>query len=566
MSRKRTIFPIATAIRKTLVGYNLAKFRGDLSAGMIVSLMALPLAMALAIAVGLPPQHGIYTAIIAGIAIALLGGSATQVSGPTAAFVVIVAPIVAKFGLHGIIWCQIFAGIMLLLMGTARFGRYINYVPYPVTTGFTAGIAVVIATLALNDFLGLGIKHLDGEYIEKVITIIKNLPAFNPFEFAVGLITLLTIIFFHKITRVIPSAIAGIALGSMLAYILKLYGFPITIIEDRFSYVASNGIMQNGIPPYLPQFHWPSEETDSVFRIPNYSEFKTLFVPSMVIAILAALESLLSATVADSITRTKHNPNAELNAVGIGNILSGLASGIPATGAIARTTVNIYGGAKTPLAAVFHSVFIMAFVILLTPLLNHIPMTALAALLLYTAYRMSHADQFIRIIKIAPVNDTLILLCCFTLTVFIDMIAGVTVGIVLASLLFMKHISKLTKMHLLPLTSSTSEIIETPDRYSPRTMVFKIEGPLFFGTVEKFHIKYNFIHDHVNRLVIDLEQVPLIDMSGMVAMKSLLIGIAKEGREIIICGKKEIIDQILKKIKGSSAESIKTATTIAEVI
>jgi SulP family sulfate permease len=566
MSRNRSIFPIATALRKTMLSYNLNKFQGDLSAGLIVSLMALPLAMALAIAVNLPPQHGIYTAIVAGITIALLGGSTTQVSGPTAAFIVIVAPIVAKFGLHGIIWCQIFAGILLIAMGTARLGRYINYVPYPVTTGFTAGIAVVIATLALNDFLGLNIKNLEGDYIEKVSTIIKNLTAFNPFEFGIGLISLLTILFFHRLTRIVPSAIAGIVIGSILAYLLEMYGINIAIINDRFSYMDNNGAMLKGIPPYLPQFHWPSDEVHSLLKIPDYHEFKALLAPSMVIAILAALESLLSATVADSITRTKHNPNAELNAVGIGNIMSGLVAGIPATGAIARTTANIYGGAKTPLAAVFHSLLIMAFVLLLTPLLNLIPMSSLAALLLYTAYRMSHVDQFIRILKIAHSNDIIILLSCFTLTVLTDMVIGVTVGIVLASLLFMKHISKLTKMHLSPLSESSIELNVTPDFDHTRTMIFKIEGPLFFGTVEKFQLKYNFIHDHINKLVIDMEDVPLIDMSGMVAMKYMLINIAKEDREIIICGKKEITDQILKKIKGTAAESIKTVASIAEII
>ena len=545
---QRSTIPLATALRTSLRGYNFAIFRQDAVAGLIVSLLALPLAMALAIAVGLPPQHGIYTAIVAGTAAAIFGGSITQVSGPTAAFVVIVAPIVAEHGLHGIIWCSIMAGCMLIVMGTARFGRYINFVPYPVTTGFTAGIAVVIATLSLNDFFGLNLPPLKGEYIDKAATLLRSLPAFNPYELSVGMVTLLLIFFFGRITRAIPTTVVGIAAGTLLAYLMTRYGIEIATIGSRFTYDIGQGL-QHGIPPFPPQFHWPTFVPGELLTIPDYIELKTLLVPAMVIAALAALESLLSATVADSMAGTRHDPNAELNGIGIANILSGLVAGIPATGAIARTAANVHSGAKTPIASVIHALLIMLYVLLLAPWIAYIPMASLAALLLVTAYRMSHIKQFIRTIKIAPTSDTLVLLTCFLLTVFVDMVAGVSVGIVLASLLFMKRISELTEFNLDTGEFADRTGISLPDN----VMIYRIDGPLFFGTVEKAFDRYRFVHDHIDTLIIDMEHVPLIDMTGLVAMKSMLSGIAREGRQVIVCGRKDVTRRILQKIDDSPA-------------
>lgn len=284
----------------------------------------------------------------------------------------------------------------------------------------------------------------------------------------------------------------------------------------------------------------------------------------MVIAVLAALESLLSATVADSMAGTKHNPNAELNGIGIANILSGLASGMPATGAIARTAANIHSGAKTPVASIIHALLIMCYVLLLASLIGYIPMASLAALLLVTAYRMSHYKQFIRTIRIAPASDTAVLLTCFGLTVFVDMVAGVSVGIVLASLLFMKRISELTEFTLDggSMESNSSSIV-LPDN----VMIYHINGPLFFGTVEKAFERYRFVHDHVDRLIIDMERVPLIDMTGLVAMKSMLSGIAREGREVHLCGKEDILKRILNKISDHPARAhVKTANSVQEAI
>jgi len=560
MHSQRHLFPLATAMRVSMRKYNLMIFKQDFIAGLVVSLIALPLSMALSIAVGLPPENGIYTAIIAGIAAALLGGSSTQVSGPTAAFVVIVAPIVAKYGLHGIIWCQIFAGIILIILGSARLGRYINYVPYPVTTGFTAGIGLVIATLALNDFFGLGIPKLQGDYIEKLTLLASNMANFNPYEFMVGLASLLVIIFFGKVTGKIPSQIVGIAFGTLVAWIMSKYGHDVATIGSRFSYEIA-GVKFQGIPPYPPIFHLPTFNAGELFSFPDYNEFKILLVPSLVIAALGALESLLSATVADSMAGTKHNPNSELNGIGIANILSGLASGIPATGAIARTSVNIHSGAKTPIAAIIHALFILVYVLLFVPLINYIPMAALAALMIHTAYKMAHVKQFVHSVKTAPRSDAIVLLTCFILTTFIDMVAGVSVGIVLASLLFMQKISSLTQVELSHKGNSTHHL-HLPDN----VMVYKINGALFFGTVEKAFEDYNFVHDHVEKLIIDMENVPMIDMTGMVALSAMLKAIAREGRQIVLCGTNEITSSIISQLSASTSSCVKTSASLKEAI
>jgi SulP family sulfate permease len=539
-------FPLSTALKKTLKGYNFNTFTHDLLAALVVSLLALPLCMALSIAVGLPPQHGIYTAIVAGTIVPLLGGSVSQVSGPTAAFVVILAPIVSELGLRGIIWCSIIAGILLIIFGFMRLGRLINYVPYPVTTGFTAGIAVVLATLSLNDFLGLGIEHLQGSYIEKATQIIMHLPNININEFAVGSITLLLLFFSGKVIK-LPSALVAMIFGTALAVLLLHFGFDIQTIGSRFSYMAHDGSVIAGIPPYPPSFSLPNFTGDGVFAIPDLAEFRRLLFPSIAIAILAALESLLSATVADSMAHTKHDPNAELTAIGIGNIFSALASGIPATGAIARTATAINNGAQTPLASSMHALLIMVYVLLLAPYISYVPMAALAALLIHTAYSMSHHKQFINTIKIAHKSDVIVLLICFILTVFVDMVAGVGVGMICAAFLLINRVTELTDIKL-----DTNGENSISKNIPENTIVYRIRGPLFFGTVEKVFNKYNFTHDYINIFIIDISDVPFIDMSGLIAMKSMLNSIASEKRVVhVICNIPEVSEVIKKHIAGA---------------
>ncbi len=545
MPAKQRPFPLATALLSTLRTYNLQTLRADVVAGLIVSLIALPLAMALSIAVGLPPEHGLYTAIVAGIVAAVFGGSTTQVSGPTAAFVVIVAPIVAKFGLHGLIWCQIMAGAALIAAGMLRLGKFVNYVPYPVVTGFTAGIAVTIGTLALNDFFGLGLGQLEGHYIDKLAAITAQLPHFRWPDLAVGLVTLAGLTFTPRLFPRLPAAVVGISLGMGCAWVLQQSGFAVDTLLSRFSYTDAAGQTQAGIPPYAPSLHLPGD--GKLFAIPDYAEFKNLVMPALVIAALAALESLLSATVADGIARTRHDPNAELNGIGLANIFSGLAAGIPATGAIARTAANIQAGAKSPLSSVFHAVFLLLYVLTLAPYISHIPMAALAALLLGVAWRMSHAPQFMMILRLAPRSDSVVLMTCFLLTVFIDMVAGITVGMVMASLLFMRRVAVLTDISV-----HTSD---SDDNLPPHVLVYRIDGPLFFGTIGKTLESSLAAPQTTDRkIVVDLTHVPMIDMTGMMAMTVFLSSLAADGRDITVCGKTHVTDKILLKLRGSPAE------------
>ena len=427
--------PFATALRDTLPSYNWDTFRHDLTAGFIVSLIALPLSMALSIAVGLPPQNGLYTAIVAGIAGALFGGSPTQVSGPTAAFVVIIAPIVTDLGLQGLIWCQLLAGLFLILLGVLHLGRFIHHIPHAVVTGFTTGIAVTIALLALNDFLGLGIKDLHGHFIEKVITLLHNADHFQFSSFAVGGVTLATLFLFPRITQRLPSPIIAVVLGALLAWAFTKGGVSVETLATRFSFTAPDGSVHGGVPPYPPVFHWPGSP-DSAFGTLSYDKLKNLLGPALLIAALAALESLLSARIADKMAHTHHDPDSELTGIGLANIFSASVLGIPATGAIARTATNIHSGGKTPVAAILHALFVLVYIVTLAPIISHIPMAALAALLLATAYRMSHLHEFVAILKTAPRDEILVMVVCFLLTVFIDMVVGVSAGIALSVMIF----------------------------------------------------------------------------------------------------------------------------------
>ena len=547
--------PLATALQESLEnGYSFRTFMHDLGAAVVVSLVALPLAMALSIAIGLPPQYGIYTAIVAGILTPLLGGSIMQVSGPTAAFVVILAPIVAEFGLRGIIIAELMAGLILVLLAWAKLGRFISFVPYPVTTGFTSGIAVVIATLSLNDLLGLGIPQLEGSYVEKLGTLLQYLPNLHWPDVVVGLASL-TVMFTGKyITRRVPSAVLGIGVGTLLSYLFSQINMGVATINSRFDFQIDEGLFSMAL---VPKFHWFSPE--EIFAWPQYSELTVLFMPAVAIAALAALESLLSATVADGMARTRHKPNAELWAIGISNIASAFASGVPATGAIARTTTNIKSGARTPIASSLHGVLILLYVGLFPKWIGYLPMASLAALLMLTAYNMSHYQQFIRILRIAHKQDVAVLLVCFGLTVFVDMVAGVTVGILLAALLFIQRVSAMAESSIEESTNDAGE------KLPANVMLYHMSGPLFFATVERTLDRTAFLRSRIDTLIIDMLQVPLIDMSGLVGVKNLLTSDVLTGKRIILCAKQDILSKILQKMAGEGV-IVETATSVDEAI
>ncbi len=412
--------PIATALIDSLKeGYGGGVLRADLAAGAVVALLALPLSMALSVAVGLPPQNGLYTAIAAGIVAGLCGGARFQVSGPTAAFVAILAPIVAQYGADGLVWCQLMAGGILVALGVFRLGRFIAHVPYAVTTGFTAGIAVVIATLSLNDFLGLHIAHPGDHYWEKAGNILSSLPGLTPAEAVVGIVSLGVMIVFPRFTKAVPAPVVGIAAGVALSMIAAHQGLPVDTIASRFP---------PGIPARLPAFH-----------LPEVMNIAPLIIPAITVALLAALESLLSATVADNIARTRHDPDAELVGIGLGNFAAGMFAGIPATGALARTAANIHAGARTPLASVYHALFLLVFMIALAPYISQIPMAALAALLLSTAWRMAHIHLVRDIVRAGNREDTVMMAATFVLTVAFDMVIGVGAGLALAWLFHLRR-------------------------------------------------------------------------------------------------------------------------------
>ncbi|MBL0319450.1 MAG: STAS domain-containing protein [Alphaproteobacteria bacterium] len=565
MTARQNQFPLATAMRESFKkGYGFKKLRKDCLAGLVVSLVALPLAMALSIAVGLPPQHGLYTAIVAGFVAALLGGSMNNVSGPTAAFVVIVAPIVAEHGLHGLVWCQIMAGLMLLIMGFMGLGRYIHYVPYSVTTGFTAGIAIVIATLGLNDFLGLGLKTLQGDYLDKAFMIISHLPDFNPYELTVGCLSLIFMMLTNRLVPKLPAPIFGIILGTALAYALESMGHPVATIASRFTFTDVTGI-HHGISNAPPLFYSPTLEGGHLLSLPFFDEWKILLMPALVVALLSALESLLTGTVADQMAGTRLNPNSELNGIGVANILTAFVGGIPATGAIARTVTGINAGAQSPIAAIIHAVLMLTYVICLAPLINHVPMAALSALLMVTAYRMSHIKEIINAFKQHRDSDLIVLLTCLLLTVFVDMVAGVVVGFLMASLLFMRRIANITTVELEQgiCEDEEGETIQLPQH----VMLFKIDGPLFFGTVEKAFDRYQFIHDHIKTVIIDLERVPLIDLTGIVSLKSMLKKMIGDGKKVIICGNSTLTENMMKKvITPEMASHIRVAETVEDAL
>lgn len=535
--------PLATALIDTLQNkYSRTSLQKDLVAGLIVALVALPLAMALSIAVGLPPQNGLYTAIVAGFVAALAGGSKTQVSGPTAAFVVIVAPIVADFGMRGIVWCQILAGVFLLALGIARLGKIITYVPYSVTTGFTAGIAVVIGTIAVNDFIGVSGTSA-GHWPHKVAVLLENLPQFSFSAFGIGLFALAVMTGLPRLTRKLPSAIVGIVLATLAAYGLMRAGISVETIGTRFHYMDAQGVMQGGIPPVAPSLHLPGLSQDKIFAWPSFSELSSWFVPSLVIALLAGLESLLSATVADSMAGTRHDPNAELNGIGLANIFSGLFLGIPATGAIARTATNVNAGAVSPVAAMAHAVLLLIFMLLLAPMISYIPMAALSALLLMTAWRMSHAKQFVHLLRSAPKSDIAVALVCFAMTVMIDMVAGVVSGVVLAIILFMRRMILTMDVSHYHGEDNACEYILPGD-----VMLLRFEGPLFFGTANKaFDLRPEIVTKNARKIYLDLTNVPAIDLTALNMLEDYLGEMLNSQREVTICAAPMIAERIQRR-------------------
>lgn len=482
--------------------YNKKRLFKDCIAGITVGIIAIPLAMALAIASGVAPQHGLYTAIIAGIVIALTGGSRFSVSGPTAAFVVILYPVSQQFGLSGLLVATLLSGIFLILMGIVRLGRMIEYIPLPVVLGFTSGIAISIATMQIKDFAGLHIDHMPENYINKISVIIDALPSINWADIVVGIITLLTLIIWTKSRVKLPGHLPAIIAGIITMLFLQQFDLSVATIGSRFSYHLADGSIAYGIPAILPTFTLPWQIAEFTW---NWATLSALMPIALTMAILCAIESLLCAVVLDEMTHTKHNSNSELIGQGIGNIIVPFFGGISATAAIARSAANVKAGASSPLAACFHAIVILVTLMCFAPILSFLPLSAMAALLFVVAWNMSEAQKVFYIVKRAPKDDIIIMLLCMSLTVLFDMVIAITFGIVLASLLFMRRISKMTKLVELP--QSTHD-----------TLVIRISGPLFFAAAERtFFDLYQRINDY-KHIILQWDAVPILDAGGLNAL------------------------------------------------
>ena len=508
-----------------LKGYSGTQFGKDLTSGVIVAIIALPLSIALALASGVTPEQGLYTAIIAGFVISMLGGSRVQIAGPTAAFATIVAGIVAENGFSGLVLATLIAGVMLILMGVFKLGSLIKYIPYTITTGFTTGIAVTLVIGQIKDFFGLTFVNSPIETVEKIEEVVHQFNTFNFEAFLIGAISLTVLIVFPKFIKKIPPSIFAIIISAVL---VKAFDMNVNTIGSL--YTISSSLPALSVPDF------------------SFETAKAIIPDAFTIAVLAAVESLLSCVVADGMTGRRHNSNTELIAQGAGNIASALFGGIPATGAIARTAANIKNGGSTPVAGMVHAVVLLLVLVVLMPYAALIPMPTIAAILFVVAYNMSEWREFVAIIKKAPKSDTLILLVTFILTVVFDLVVAIVVGVILATVMFMKRMSDVTDAY------GWKEIDENTDDESIRlkkvpenTMVFEITGPIFFGASTKIADVIKTANKQV--LILRMRSVPAIDATGIQSLEAIIKVCEKQNKTLILSHINEQPKKTLEKAK-----------------
>lgn len=499
-----------------LRNYSWKQFKPDLQAGIVVGLVALPLAMAFAIASGLPPKRGLFTAIIAGFLTSALGGSRVQIGGPTGAFVVIVAGVAAKFGYDGLAVATLMAGALLIGMGLTGLGKVVKFIPYPVITGFTSGIAVIIFSTQIKDFLGLAMGPVPDGFIEKWAAYFHALPSLSPYSLALALFTVVCIGFWPKSWQKIPGPIAALAIATAAASFLH---FPVETIQSRFG----------GIPKSLPIPAWPHLD---------WIQIKLLFPSALTIAILGAIESLLSAVVADGMIGGRHKSNLELIAQGAANLASPIFGGIPSTGAIARTATNVKNGGRTPVAGMVHALVLLLILTFAGSLAEKIPLACLAGILLVVSYHMSEWRSF-RSLLSGPGSDVAVLLATFFLTVFVDLTVAVEVGMVLASFLFMKNMADLTQVRAL--TGGVGENGEKTGELRLEDVpsgveIFSIQGSFFFGAAGKLLETIRFMENPPRILVLDLEDVHHMDATGLYVLDQILKDCRGQGIRLVLTG------------------------------
>ena len=526
MFRRKVMNELKPKLFDTLKGYTGKQFARDVVSGIIVAIIALPLSIALAIASGVGPVQGLYTAIIAGFFISFFGGSRVQIGGPTAAFVVIIYGIVQQYGQSGLIVATIMAGIILIIMGICHFGSLIKYIPYTITTGFTCGIAVTLFVGQLKDFLGLN-GSSPSEFLDKLIFYGKNIKDANLVAIGVGLLAIAILILWPKVTDKIPGSLVAIIVTTLL---VKFADLDVNTIGSIYSDISSK----------LPTLSIPSGV--------DFEMVRQLIQPAFTIAILAGIESLLSAVVADGMIGDKHRSNAELVGQGLGNIFSGLFGGIPATGAIARTAANVKNGGRTPIAGIVHCITLTLILVLLMPLAKLIPMTTLSAVLLHVAWNMADWKSFTRLLKKAPKSDILVLVSVFLLTVFFDLVIAIEVGVVLAAILFMKRMAdtaEVEKWKYIDDPDITPGEKEKLTDIPHSIRVFEIYGPLFFAASEEL------VRIHAgNRtkvIVVRMRAVPAIDASAMVSLRDLAERAKKKNIQLIFSHVNEQPRRVMEK-------------------
>ncbi|MGH7466974.1 MAG: SulP family inorganic anion transporter [Longimicrobiales bacterium] len=500
----------------SLRGYTRRQALADGLAGVIVGIVALPLAIAFAIASGLSPEYGLYTAIVAGFLISALGGSRVQIGGPTGAFVVIVFGIVQEHGVAGLTVATLMAGIMLVIFGLVRLGAAIKFIPFPVTTGFTSGIALIIALQQYLPFFGLRATAEPADFIGKIRLYANISDAINVHAVLIGLLTLAILIFWPRISRRIPGPVAALVLGTL---VVNVFGLSVETIGSRFGEIRFG----------LPQLRMPEIDPASI---------RPLLAPAFSIALLAAIESLLSAVVADGMIGTRHKSNAELVAQGVANIASPLLGGMPATGAIARTATNIRMGARTPVAGMVHALTLLLIGLFLGRWVVLVPMPVLAGILLMVAYHMSEWRTFLGELK-GPRSDVAVMLTTFALTVLVDLTVAIQAGMVLAAFLFMRRMAEVTNV-----SSITSELDDAAWRPGSArataipqgVQVYEINGPFFFGAAEKFKDTLNDIDRRPHTLILGMRNVPAMDSTGLNALRDLVRRSRKDGTRVILAG------------------------------
>lgn len=549
---------IGHALREACFGdepYSLGRLQRDALAGISVGIIAIPLAMALAIASGVAPQYGLYTAIIGGFVIALTGGSRYSVSGPTAAFVVILYPIAQLYGLAGLVLATLMAGLMLVAMAYARLGRFIEYIPEPVTLGFTGGIGIVLATLQLKDFFGLSVKDMPEHYVDKVWLLGSSLSHTDATSLFVALVTLGIMLYWPKLKTAIPQHLPAVICASLLGMFLAQAGYAVDTIGSRFSYLMPDGAQGMGIPPYLPHLAWPWQQPgpDGMPLEFSWGLVVTLLPSAFGIAILGAIESLLCAVVLDGMTGKRHSANSELLGQGIGNIIAPFFGGITATAAIARSTANLRAGAQSPVAAMIHALVILLALVLLAPLLAYLPMPAMAALLIVVAWNMSEAPKSAHLVRHAPVRDIAVFATCLLLTVFFDMVIAITAGVLLACILFVNEMATMTKI-----TDITrhKKLIDAP--IPELWAVFKINGPLFFAAADRVFGEIAARMATLDGVILYMDGVTLLDAGGVAAMNKLVDYCARGNKQLIIA---DLQFQPLKTLARANVKPIEGVTT-----